>query len=96
MTRGQYTRDGKATRVSLFGRELITVGMENGTWELLVDENSRTADLFCDLPNVEFTLNLGDGYEMTAHPNESAPLPSVHVGKTFKYPGWAKFARLEY
>ncbi|MBX7244451.1 MAG: hypothetical protein K1X53_03075 [Candidatus Sumerlaeaceae bacterium] len=96
VTKGQYTRDGKATQVSLFGRQLISVGMENGTWELLVDEAARTADLYCDLPNVEFMLNLADAYEMTAHPNESAPLPGVPVGKTFKYPGWAKFARLKY
>jgi hypothetical protein len=97
VTRGDY--DATGTRVMLGGNEIVHAQMVKGTWELLVDEEKRTAYLWCDLPNAEFTVHIpgASAYTLTAYQNEPSTGAQPHnVGVTFKYPGWAKYARLQY
>jgi hypothetical protein len=97
VTKADY--DSTGTRVWLNGREIVHSEMINGTWEFLVDEGTRRSFLYCDLPNTTFTVKLRDsqGYRLRAWQNETATdSRPVEVGRTFKYPGWAKYAELSY
>ncbi|MGI8907316.1 MAG: hypothetical protein ACR2IE_12590 [Candidatus Sumerlaeaceae bacterium] len=96
VTRADYDTSG--TRITLNGKELVHAQMFNGTWELLVDDQHRTAYLYCDLPNAEFTIQLpgAQAYQLIAHPDETSATSAMQVPTTFKYPGWAKYAELRY
>lgn len=94
--------EDRATLVRLNGRPLVEVAMENGTWELLVDLDRRTAWLACDLPNARFRLDLpADGrrvenYTLTPWTHETGPRETVKSGKTFPYPGWCKYVEIRF
>lgn len=92
-----------ATQVFMNGRELISAGMVNGTWELLIERDRNSAYLFCDTINVPFKVNLREsrqdnpaGYTMQRFFNETAPPLPEHVAEEFTYPAWAKYIALTF
>lgn len=95
--------EGRATVVALGGHEVVAAGLENGTWELLVDEAAKKAYLSCDTPNTPFRVSLPRGsapasvLRMRRFQNETpVAAEEERVSGMFKYPGWAKYISLEY
>jgi hypothetical protein len=95
--------EGRATVVALGGHEVVAAGLENGTWELLVDEAAKKAYLACDTPNALFRVSLPRGaapasvLRMRRYQNETPVANEAEpVSGLFKYPGWAKYISLEF
>lgn len=88
------------TSVWIGGQKLLDVYLLNGTWEIVVDRGRQIADVFCDTPNVRFSLDphiFGPNAAQapivkyfTEYPPETTP----QRGPDFIYPGFAKYVRI--
>lgn len=90
----------RETSIRIAGKEIVAVGMENGTWEMIADLTERTFYLFCDLPNARFKVTVPgesvEKFQLLAYRNEMPPGQPGEVASEFLYPGWAKYIQLRY
>jgi hypothetical protein len=88
------------TTVWIGGEKLVEAYLANGTWEVVVDRARRTAEVFCDTPNVRFALNphlfgaTAGSTRITKYFTEYPPTDAGQRGPDFIYPGFAKYVRL--
>ena len=88
------------TTVWIGGEKLVDAYLANGTWEVVVDRARRTAEVFCDTPNVRFALNphlfgaTAGSTRITKYFTEYPPTDAGQRGPDFIYPGFAKYVRL--
>ncbi len=86
----------KPTQILLNGKPVLDVYFENGTWELEVNLLKNEYRLFCDTPNMKFTLypNLKSQWLMQKYNYEFPPDDPVPTEPTFIYPGFSKYIQL--
>jgi hypothetical protein len=85
------------TVVKVGGRPLVEAYLTNGTWEVLVDRDHRTADVACDTVNVRFVLGkdlVPADAPITRFFTEHPPANAQQKGNDFVYPGFAKYVRV--
>ena len=92
--------DGKLsdvpTKVAINGKTMVEVYLINGTWEVVIDYNKKECLVFCDTPNIKFSINSevfgGDeNIKITKYFYEYPPVDSGQSGSSFIYPGFAKY-----
>ncbi|MCX7919922.1 MAG: hypothetical protein N3A72_10040 [bacterium] len=83
------------TKIRLNGKQLVEVCMQNGTWELLCDLAQDRYYLYCDTPNIQFTINSrSDRLRLIRFHDAVEPDDPQKVDRTFIYPGFAKYIEL--
>jgi hypothetical protein len=104
VTRGTHLTTGGA-RIRLPGRVDLTAAMANGVLETLVDFDTRTVFVHCDLPNARIGLELTppgathpvEAFALRAYQHETlVEQEAVPVGPVLSYPGWAKLITLRW
>ncbi len=105
VTSGTHLRDGSRVVLEIPGKVEITAAMAYGTLECLVDFDSNTASVYCDLPNARISLAVTppgrrqalEAYALRAYQHETIvdAEPEVIPG-IFAYPGWAKLVTLRW
>ena len=86
----------KPAQVYINGNLLAEVYLENGTWEIEVNKESRYIRVFCDTQNTKFTIYpvTPKGWVMQKYFYEYPPDAAEAVQATFIYPGFSKYVQL--
>ena len=96
VTKGVATE--KPTSIWLNGKKLVDVYLQNGTWEIVFDLSAKQYELYCDTPNIRFDLfpdQPRQTLKMVQYLYGKESLGPQTVERSFVYPGYSKYVKLE-
>lgn len=89
------------TTIKIGGKMVAEAYLMNGTWEMVIDRDSKQCDLACDTPNVRFVVDpdifgasAPETISIRKFYTEYPPADANQAGYDFIYPGFAKYVRM--